>query len=386
MTTANTLYTVLGVAPDAGSEEIDAIFRARELALQGQADELSLLRVAYATLRNADQRAAYDRKLAQQQQTVSLPRLSETDEVDFQPGRRARPDWLHWMLLLAAVGVIGSLLLKKLPPAPAETPVGRPVQAPVATLPPLAAAAPEPAASNAPADDSRAAMPVTIQDSPAQHETSVTILPSRGAKQAGFDSRYIAWSVFIIRQRDRSGSGVMIGPERILTNCHVLAGGASNGLVVIHSMTQQATKVEKYARLDGEDACLLFAPGAGNDSLAWGSSDSLRPGDTVHTMGHPGGSSSIIWSEGQFRMRVDRGRESVLVSNNYCRPGSSGGPLLDSEGRLVGVVSQVQVRARDREPVQYGDCISVPEASARVLLGKPLFPIALAPAQYLRND
>jgi hypothetical protein len=52
MTTANTLYTVLGVAPDAGSEEIDAIFRARELALQGQADELSLLRCG---LRNAAQ-------------------------------------------------------------------------------------------------------------------------------------------------------------------------------------------------------------------------------------------------------------------------------------------------------------------------------------------
>lgn len=220
MMTANTLYTVLGVAPDAGSEEIDAIFRARELALQGQADELSLLRCG---LRNAAQ------------------------------CRSAR------------------------------------------------------------------------------------CIRSQAGETA----------------TDRS---------------------------------QQATKVEKYARLDGEDACLLFAPGAGNDSLAWGSSDSLRPGDTVHTMGHPGGSSSIIWSEGQFRMRVNRGRESVLVSNNYCRPGSSGGPLLDSEGRLVGVVSQVQVRARDREPVQYGDCISVPEASARVLLGKPLFPIALAPAQYLRND
>ena len=210
-------------------------------------------------------------------------------------------------------------------------------------------------------------------------------MQSRGAKPPGFDARYVAWSVFAIRQRNRSGSGVMIGPDRILTNCHVLAGGATNGLVVINGVTDKVTKVEKYARLDDEDACLLLAPGAGGDSIAWGSSAALRQGDTVHTFGHPGGSSDIIWSEGSFHASVERSGETFLITTNYCRPGSSGGPLLDNEGRLVGIVTAVQrFQARGGDP-QYGACISVTEASARALLSKPLFPIALAPAQYISN-
>jgi serine protease Do len=208
---------------------------------------------------------------------------------------------------------------------------------------------------------------------------------SRGAKPPGFDAHYVSWSVFAIRQRNRSGSGVMIGPDRILTNCHVLAGGATNGLVVINGVTEKISKVEKYARLDDEDACLLLAPGSGSDSIAWGSSAALRQGDTVHTFGHPGGSSDIIWSEGSFRASVERSGETFLITSNYCRPGSSGGPLLDNEGRLVGIVTAVQrFQARGGDP-QYGVCISVTEASARALLSKPLFPIALAPAQYISN-
>ena len=177
----------------------------------------------------------------------------------------------------------------------------------------------------------------------------------------------------------------MIGPDRILTNCHVLAGGATNGLVVINGMTDKVSKVEKYARLDDEDACLLLAPGAGSDSIAWGSWAALRQGDTVYTFGHPGGSSDIIWSEGSFRTPVERSGETFLITTNYCRPGSSGGPLLDNEGRLVGIVTAVQrFQARGGDP-QYGACISITEASARALLSKPLFPIALAPAQYISN-
>ncbi|MDQ5960364.1 MAG: serine protease Do [Pseudomonadota bacterium] len=384
MTTANTLYTLLGIAPDASGETIDDAFRAREQELQGQSDELSLLRVAYDTLRNPAQRSAYDRKLAQQQQAASTPL---PPEIAYTAPRAPRSRALNWVvLLLAAAGTIGFFWLKKPIPASAKpaNAAAAPAMAPAADTP---AVAQEPPAS--PTEEATpaapAAAPAGVPSAQMAEARPAPAVATRGAKQAGFDAQYVAWSVFTIRQRNLTGSGVMIGPDRILTNCHVLAGGATNGLVVINGMSRKMTKVEKYARLDGEDACLLLAPGAGSDSIAWGSSASLRQGDTVHTFGHPGGSSDIVWSEGSFRTRAERGGETFLLSENYCRPGSSGGPLLDNEGRLVGVVTAVQRFQAKGGDAQYGACISVTEATARALLSKPLFPIALAPAQYIPN-
>lgn len=383
--TANTLYTALGVTPDASDEAIALAFHARTQTLQGQTDELSLLRVAYDTLRNPAQRAAYDRRLAQQR-LASTPLISNLDFAGEHPVRSRALNWI--VLMLAAGGTAGFFWLKK-PATP--TPAPPAVSASAATSHPVAArsaVSPESQAQNTDEAPPSAGLPDSTENVPQARMAEagpVPNLPTRGAKQAGFDAHYVAWSVFTIRQRNLSGSGVLIGPDRILTNCHVLAGGATNGLVVIHGMTKKVAKVEKYARLDGEDACLLLAPGAGSDAIAWGSSSSLRTGDTVHTFGHPGGSSDIIWSEGAFRARAERGGDTFLLSDNYCRPGSSGGPLLDNEGRLVGVVTAVQrFQAKGGDP-QYGACISVTEATARTLLAKPLFPIALAPAQYIPN-
>jgi S1-C subfamily serine protease len=390
MTTANTLYAALGVTPEATADNIEAAYRAREQAMQGQADALSLLRVAYDTLRQPEQRAAYDRKLARL--NASQPNAAEPALTAYEkPPRQRLSRGVNWLiLLLAASGTFGIFWFSKPQPKakPAAATITRALE-PAATAPahapaeaPEAQAAPMPAAA-----ETNPAVPATNMASVAEApERAPAPRAGRGTKQSGFDAQYVAWSVFTIRQRNLSGSGVLIGPDRILTNCHVLAGGATNGLVVINGLSKVVSKVEKYARLDGEDACLLLAPGAGNDSIAWGNSAALRPGDTVHTFGHPGGSSEIIWSEGSFRTRADRGGETFLISDNYCRPGSSGGPLLDNEGRLVGIVTAVQrFQAKGGEVPQFGACISVTEATARTLLGKPLFPIALAPAQYIPN-
>ncbi|MCP5267655.1 MAG: trypsin-like peptidase domain-containing protein [Zoogloeaceae bacterium] len=389
MTIPNTLYAALGVDPDASDETIAAAFRQREQQLQGEPDALSLLRVAYDTLRQPAQRAAYDRKLQASQAQAETRHTENTPPavgltLDYTPRHQPRSRARNWLVLLLAMGGTAGFFWLKTPSVAKQisTPPAS-VAASEETVPPQVATAPtEPVA--APIVDNSPA-PVTEQTSTPAAFRAAPALPSRGTKQPGFDAQYLAWSVFTIRQRNLTGSGVMIGPDRILTNCHVLAGGATNGLVVINGMTKQVTKVEKYARLDGEDACLLLAPGAGSDAIAWGNSASLRAGDTVHAMGHPGGSSDIVWSEGAFRMRVDRGGETFLLSDTYCRPGSSGGPLLDNEGRLVGVVTAVQrFQAKGGDP-QFGACISVTEATARALLSKPLFPIALAPAQYLPN-
>lgn len=384
MTNNNTLYAALGIETSASSEGIESAFAARKQTLHDQPDQLSLLRVAYETLRHPEQRAAYDRKLAQQKQRID----SIITVVEPRP-QRGFARRTNWLLLFIAASATFALFRFNKPPAKTKTPVIATV--PAITIASAATAAPEstPAASSAPA--LRQETPAVDNDavpsaSAPASEIHNEVLATRGSKQAGFDAHYIGWSIFTIRQRKLSGSGVLIGPDRILTNCHVLAGGASNGLVVINGMSKAVSKVEKYARLDGEDACLLLAPGAGNDSIGWGNSATLRYGDTVHTFGHPGGSSDIAWSEGTFRTRIERGGETFLFSENYCRPGSSGGPLLDKEGLLVGVVTAVQrFQAKGGEPPQYGGCISVTEATARALLSKPLFPIALAPAQYIPN-
>lgn len=380
---ARTLYSILGVAADATPQEIEAVFAQRRAALEAggsaTADELSLLRVAGATLRDEALRVAYDRRLQRAARAAEAPVPAPA-----QGGRTRR-----WLLPLLVGGGAAVFLWRTPEPAPAPPPA---IEAPGAAPAPIPGVEeshmrlPSAAANEAPPPAPASAVPGATPPAPAaQAVSSEFVPPTRPARGPGFDAPYLAWSVFVIQQRRLSGSGVLIAPDRILTNCHVLAGAALDGMVAVHSMTRQPFRVDKYARLDGEDACLLHAPGAGADALAWGSSAALRPGDTLHTFGHPGGSSEITWSTGQFVQRQAKGGEEFLLSSNYCRPGSSGGPLVDDNGRLVGVVTAVQrYAARFGEP-QYGYCVSVTEATARALLARPLFPLALAPAQYVPN-
>lgn len=376
-----TLYSILGVAADASAQEIEAVLAQRRAVLEAggsaTADELSLLRVAGETLRDAARRDAYDRRLSRAAQAACSP----------APVLEKRTRARRWLLPLLVAGGIAAPLWWRAPPS-GQVP------------PPAAAAAPEAVIAENSADLSPSIAKQASPGAPAGEAptpgapevaagaptlSSEIIRSTRPARGTGFDAQYLAWSVFIIKQRRLSGSGVLVAPDRILTNCHVLAGAALDGMVVVHSMTQQVFRVDKYARLDGEDACLLHAPGAGTDTLAWGSASNLRAGDTVHTFGHPGGSSEITWSSGQFVQRQVKGGEAFLLSSNYCRPGSSGGPLVDDNGRLVGVVTAVQRYAAHFGAPQYGLCVSVTEATARALLARPLFPLALAPAQYIPN-
>ncbi|MBK9446965.1 MAG: hypothetical protein IPO00_13255 [Betaproteobacteria bacterium] len=173
MTTANTLYTLLGVAPDASIETIDSAFRAREQALQGQGDEISLLRVAHDTLRNPAQRAAYDRKLAQQQQAASTP---VPLEITYTAAHAPRSRALNWLvLLLAAGGTIGFFWLKK--PAPAAA---KPALANLSTAAPApAAASSAPVAQEPQAAPAEEAEPTSAAAPPAARPAHKWLKPGR---------------------------------------------------------------------------------------------------------------------------------------------------------------------------------------------------------------
>lgn len=377
MSQQNTLYAILGIEVSSSAEDIEAAYLARLKEAQDAGTETSLLKIAYDNLRVPDLRAAYDRRLARE----SALQSRAIESVEPKTGGR-RYSLLFLMLLVA----IGAAYWKKKPienPSPPlsmaqETVMDSP--APDLPAPPSAEAEAPPA--EIPAQNEPVALPSDIQAAQPKAETR-TIAYSHPACKPGFDPQCLAWSVFMIRQRNKSGSGVLIAPDRILTNCHVLAGGASNGLIVIHKQTNTVARVEQYTRLADEDVCLLHAPGAGGDVIPWGTSDNLGNGDTTYNLGHPGGSSEVVWSEAKFIARTERNGVPYLVTSNYCRPGSSGGPLLDSQGRLVGVVTAAQAnRSQNDGAVRYGACFSITEATARKLLARTFFPVALAPAQF----
>lgn len=145
------------------------------------------------------------------------------------------------------------------------------------------------------------------------------------------------------RSRDAagSGSGVLFTPDGYaLTNAHVVEGAKRVHLRLTDGSTHEATIVGVDAASD------LAVIRAGGDRLPYaelGRSGALRVGQLVIAIGNPLGFSSTV-SAGVVSalgrtMRAQSGRlmENIIQSDVALNPGNSGGPLVDSRGRVVGI-------------------------------------------------
>ncbi len=91
------------------------------------------------------------------------------------------------------------------------------------------------------------------------------------------------------------------------------------------------------------DLALLSAPSVRGPLLEIRDADSLNAGELVFALGHPLGVRDALAMgvvHGVARdARSDRPR--WIVADIHLAPGNSGGPLVDAEGRLVGINSMV---------------------------------------------
>ena len=138
-----------------------------------------------------------------------------------------------------------------------------------------------------------------------------------------------------------TGSGVVYTPDGyLLTNHHVIAGGAK----VSASLPDGR---EVAARIIGSDpatdlAVLQLAAG-GLLHAAFGSSTRLRVGQLVVAIGNPLGfqatvTAGIVSALGRsLRTRSGRLVDGVVQTDAPLNPGNSGGPLVDGQGRVVGI-------------------------------------------------
>jgi hypothetical protein len=149
-------------------------------------------------------------------------------------------------------------------------------------------------------------------------------------------------SVVVVIVGDRSskpvgqGSGFIVGKNRIVTNHHVVEG-AGDALVVFSDGTSEL--VEGIASDNpARDLAILVVKTGRRLPLKLGDEISVRQGDSVYALGAPRGLESSFTSGivSGFRNVDD---QVVLQTTAPIAPGSSGGPLLDGSGRVIGVTT-----------------------------------------------
>jgi S1-C subfamily serine protease len=148
-----------------------------------------------------------------------------------------------------------------------------------------------------------------------------------------------------------SGSGFVIdGEGRIITNDHVVQGASQYR---VRFGTHGKPLVAKLLGTDpsADLALLKVDPKTVGDALQplqLGASQNLHPGDTAIAIGSPFGlegtvTSGIVSALGRTITAPNGFSISNAVQTDAAiNPGNSGGPLLDAQGRVVGVNSQIQ--------------------------------------------
>ncbi|MEK6257092.1 MAG: trypsin-like peptidase domain-containing protein [Planctomycetota bacterium] len=165
------------------------------------------------------------------------------------------------------------------------------------------------------------------------------------------------------------GSGFVIAPDGFaLTNSHVVHGRQR-----LRATTEDGDSLD--ARLIGDDPstdlALIRLVARDLPHAELGESDSLQVGQLVIAMGNPFGfrstvSTGVVSAVGRT-MRSAEGRliENIVQHTAPLNPGNSGGPLVDSRGRVVGINTAIIALAQ-------GLGFAIPATTARWVVGELL--------------
>ena len=145
-----------------------------------------------------------------------------------------------------------------------------------------------------------------------------------------------------------AGSGFIIESDGyILTNNHVV-DGAEEIIVAL------SDRREREAVIVGQDAlsdlAVLKIEGENLPTLDMGSSDSLEAGQWVVAIGSPFGfehsvTAGIVSAIGRSLPENNGNYVPFIQTDVAINPGNSGGPLLDLNGKVVGINSQILTRS-----------------------------------------
>jgi len=131
------------------------------------------------------------------------------------------------------------------------------------------------------------------------------------------------------------GSGFFVRDGEVASNLHVVEGSARGYAKIIGEKAKY--DIEGITAVDPErDLVILKISGARAAALSLGNIESLQVGETVYAVGNPQGLEGTF-SQGIVSSIREVGTDKLLQITAPISPGSSGGPVLNDKGEVIGV-------------------------------------------------
>ncbi len=166
-----------------------------------------------------------------------------------------------------------------------------------------------------------------------------------------------------------AGSGVLLTPDGyVVTNYHVVRGADQVRLTLTDGTKLGAAAVGSDPP---NDLAVVRAGASGLPYASLGDSSLLKVGQLVIAIGNPLGfqssvSTGVVSATGRGMRSLDRRLiENVIQHTAPLNPGNSGGPLVDSRGRVVGINTAII-------PVAQGIGFAVPSNTVRRVVSQIL--------------
>jgi tetratricopeptide (TPR) repeat protein len=164
-------------------------------------------------------------------------------------------------------------------------------------------------------------------------------VPSTAAElsTAEIAKRYVS-SVMLVKCEGAQGTGFVLSADgTIVTNCHVIEGGKN---MLVKSHTGGIHEVHEILAVDKDrDIALLKADAKNLQSLELADPSTVVAGSKIIVIGNPVGLESTV-SEGIVSAKRSlAGYGDVLQITAPISPGSSGSPVFNEDGKVVGIAT-----------------------------------------------
>jgi S1-C subfamily serine protease len=169
------------------------------------------------------------------------------------------------------------------------------------------------------------------------------------------------------RQEPGSGSGFIISPEGFIVTNHHVAEGCNRIEVELQDGNVYEAEV---AGLDPHtDLAVLKIYTSNLPNVRFQNSNPIRVGQVAIALGNPYGfqctvTTGVVSALGRtLQTRSGRSIDNVIQTDAALNPGNSGGPLLDSQGGVIGVNTAIIYPAQ-------GLCFAISAGTAEYIVGK----------------